>query len=382
MFIPLKRHLPRNVYGYILLAVIWLFTGFAMGTLILLVPLRVWINFVRENNLTPTTEKTVVIIIMALLVVFSFILSFKLFRWQYLKRKWKIKFVAVFVPAAAAAMALWAFMHPGIINNNEVSENVSSEFTVGPYPSEEKMKQLKKEGYTAVVSLLHPAVVPFEPSLLKDEEATAAKLHFKVIKAPMLPWIGDNAASLKTIRDIVLKGKGKYYFHCYLGKDRVNVVKNLIQQLTGKANTENAESPRTFETQGSFERGEIYKIDSAVYMTPFPTDEEVLSFFLAGNIKTVINLMDSADEEAKPWIEKEKQALQSMHIQYRIITVNENAKDKNIVPVLAAIDSLPKPIVVHHWSTSCPQSVLLRKNYFNKTKFRQVNLATKDEAAY
>jgi len=39
----------------------------------------------------------------------------------------------------------------------------------GPYPTYEELRKLQDDGYTAVVSLLHPAVVPFEPKLISDE---------------------------------------------------------------------------------------------------------------------------------------------------------------------------------------------------------------------
>lgn len=380
MIIPLKRQFPHNISGYIFLAAIWLFSGFVLGTLVLLFPLRMWVNFVRNNNLSATTENIVVILMIALLVVSSFKCSFKLFRWQYLKKNWVAKIIALVIPALAAMAALWLFMHPGIINNDEVNTVVSPKFTIGPYPTEEKMRKLKNEGYTAIVSLLHPAVVPFEPSLIKDEEATAKKLRLELIKAPMLPWVGDNERVLDSIKNIILKGKGKYYFHCYLGKDRVNVVKNLILELRGRVDNENPNNQRTFEAQGVFERGDIYKIDSAVYMTAFPTDEEILAFFLAGNVKSVINLMDSTDKEATMRIEKERTALKKMNIHYRVITVNENANDETLIRLFESLDSLPKPLVVHHWNTTCPQSILVRKKYFDKTKYVQVNLAKKNEA--
>jgi len=378
----LKRSFPKNFKGYALLALIWLFSGFALGAAILLGPLRTWVNYARAHEFSSTVESLVVMVFILLLVVISFILSLKIYKWHRLSAKKLSGKLVLAIPALMAAIALWLFMNPQIINRGETSESVSSKFTVGPYPTEDKMKQLKEEGYTTIVSLLHPAVVPFEPSLLKDEEAATAKYGLTLVKAPMLPWIGDNEASLDSIKNIILNGKGKYYFHCYLGKDRVNVVKNLIVNLTGKVDEVNTESRRSFETQGSFERGEIYKIDSAVYMSPFPTDEEVLAFFLAGNVKSVINLMDSTDEEAKPWIEKEAKALQSMNINYSIINVPEDAKDKDIVMVLDSIEHLPKPLVVHHWNTTCPQSILFRKNYYLKTKFVQINLATKDAATY
>lgn len=382
MIIPFKKQLPASFSGYLKLATIWISLGFALGTIILVGPLRLWVNYVRSNNLPPGIEKGVVICMIAILVYFSFTVSIRLFQWQLLSDYvWASK-ATLFIPLLLASIALWFFMHPSIMNKGEASENVAAKFTIGPYPTEERMKELKAQGYTTIVSLLHPAVVPFEPALLKEEENVAAKLHMQLIKAPMLPWIGNNDNALKIITDIVKNGTGKYYFHCYLGKDRVNVIKNLIINLKGAEQMEDPHTSRTFEAQGSFERGEIYKIDSLVYLTPFPTDEEMLAFFLAGNVKSVINLMDSTNVEAKPWIRREVAALSSMKISFVEIPVSESATDKDIAPIFKLIDSLPKPMVIHHWNTTCPQSILFRKDYFKKTGFMQINLATKNAATY
>src|SRR5207244_3950217 len=146
-------------------------------------------------------------------------------------------------------------------------------------------------------------------------------------------------------------------------------------KLTGNVKAENPQSERTFEIQGFFERGEIYKIDSSVYVTPFPTDEEMFAFFLAGNIRSVVNLLDSSDEDANMRIKKESKALEGMNIVYRSMPVTEHSTEKDVLPILNAIDSLPKPLVVHQWNTTSEQSILFRKAYYNKSKFIQINLA-------
>ena len=382
MIIPFKKQLPSSFAGYIKLVVIWASIGFAAGTLILIGPLRLWINYVRTNNLSPGTESAVVICMIGLLVYFSFTSSLKLFQWQLLSDYTWASTATLFIPIFFALLSLWFFMHPSIMNKGETSENVNAKFAIGPYPTEEKIKELKVQGYTTIVSLLSPSVLPFEPALLKEEETNTVKLNMHLIEAPMLPWVGNNENSLKVITDIVEHGTGKYYFHCYLGKDRVNIVKNLIVNIKGAAGVEDTHTSRTFESQGSFERGEIYKIDSAIYVTPFPTDEELLAFFLAGNVKSVVNIMDSTDSESKSWLRKEVNALNSMKIAFAEMPVAESATDKDIQQLLRMIDSLPRPIVIHHWNTSCTQSVLFRKSYYNKTGIKQINLATKDAATF
>ncbi|HWB26297.1 MAG TPA: hypothetical protein VG738_12490 [Chitinophagaceae bacterium] len=382
MKLPFAQLYPSHFSGYIFLAFCWLFTGFAMGTIILLWPLRIWVNFARDNNLPSYIESAGVIVMILFLVVLSFRLSLQLFQWQLLSGTLWWRMAALALPCIAAIIALWLFLHPDIINSDNEGQNISEKFTIGPYPDETKIVELKKEGYTDIISLLHPAVVPFEPRLIKEEEAAAAKNGIHLIEAPMLPWIGDNEASLKKIENIVKTGKGKYYIHCYLGKDRVNVVRNMLTRLNGKTGNDAGDSRRTFEEIGSFERGDVYRIDSEVYVTPFPTDEEFLSFFLAGNVKTVVNIMDSTEKGAEPWIVKERKVMEEGNIKFKMMTVKALDAEPYLRRIIDSVNIWPKPLVVHHWNTTCRESVFFRREYYKAVKAKQVNLAIKEPVVY
>lgn len=375
----------RLLHSYLFMLVIWLFTGFAIGTLILLFPLRAWVNYVRESDLSSTTENAGVVIMMLILAVVSFVISFRLFKWHTAKRKGLITLVSLLIPMLCAAGALALFMNPDLVNSGSESSEVSKQFTIGPYPTASKVQDLKKQGFTGIISLLHPAVVPFEPSLLSDEEKATAKAGIQLVKAPMLPWVGDNTASLKTIEEIVKSGKGKYYIHCYLGKDRVNVVKNLIARVSGDFSSidqENPSSARTFEKQRAFERGDIYKLDENIYMPPFPTDEELLSFFLAGQVKTVVNLMDSTDADNKRWVRAEKKELDNAGLTFKSFAVTEATGAKKINAIIDSILTYQKPLVVHHWGTHFTTMKNFREAFYKKTGKTPINLTNNVPETY
>jgi len=305
-----------------------------------------------------------------------------LFSWHKKRAKILITLLAIAIPFISSAGALYLFMNPDLINSDTQNVSVTEKFTTGPYPTEAKIMELKKEGYTGVISLLHPAVVPFEPVLLDEEEVLLKKYNMQLIKAPMLPWVADNSSSLKIIEDVAKNATGKYYVHCYLGKDRVNVVKNFILNLSGPIQHVKKTKSRTMETQGAFERGDIYKIDSSTYFPPFPTDEELFAFFLAGDVESVVNLMDSTIEDNKPWIRKERASLQPVGITFKNFAVNESTGAAEIENIIDSISLLPKPIIVHHWNTSSPESKLFRKIYYQKTHHAQMNLATHDTETF
>jgi len=340
-----------------------------------------WVNYTRENAYSPLAEKLGVMALIIFLFIISLRISLFLFQWHTNQERRVITFYALAIPMFSAAIALWLLMNPQIVNKGTEQTAISQKFTTGPYPTIDKILELKKQGFTGVISLLHPAVVPFEPELLKEEEENLKKEHIELIKAPMLPWLADNTASLKIIEALAKEGKGKYYIHCYLGKDRVNVVKNMLLKVLGSdnVNSNEGESSRTFESTGSFERGNIYKIDTSVYMTPFPTDEEFVSFFLAGNVKAVVNLMDTTTAiDSRPWMQKEQRVLSANGLVFKNFAVGANMPEKQINSILDSLNKLPKPLVVHQWSTNSPESKLFRKYYYLRTKYTQKNLATND----
>lgn len=364
---------------------IWLFIGFALGTLLLLFPLRTWVNYVRENELSESAEKLGVVLMMLVLVIVSFLISFKLHKWHLAKKKTIITVLSVALPFLFAAAALALFMNPDLVNKGAETDEISQQYTIGPYPTASKIEQLKAEGYTGIISLLHPAVVPFEPGLLREEEAATKKFGIELVKAPMLPWIGDNTSSLKKIEKLVKAGKGKYYIHCYLGKDRVNVVKNLIAKVSGDASAIESESGathRTFEKMKNFERGELFKLSEDVYLTPYPTDEEFLSFFLAGRVKSVVNILDGSNQDNKKWIAKERTELQKASVEFRHYSMKEDPREKDINQIIDSILTLPKPVVIHRWNTVSSDVKLFRKIFSKKTGSIPLNLATNVPESY
>ncbi len=371
-------------HSWIFFVFIWLCAGFAAGTLILLFPLRWWINTVRTNQISEIYERLGVIGLILLLLLLSFWLSRKLFNWQKQQQRFAFSFISGFFPLVFAGAALILLLQPQFINTDSEQQQVSQQFTIGSYPTAEKIKELKAEGYTGIISLLHPAVVPFEPVLLAQEKAAALKYDIKLLEAPMLPWVSDNAASLKIIEDIIRTNQGKYYIHCYLGKDRVNLVSNLISRLAGEAliEAEAHTARRTFEQMGNFERGDLFRLGPEVYLTPYPTKEEFLAFFLAGNVKTVVNLLDSTDAADQKRIVEERDILKNGAIDFKNYTFHAIMPQKELLAMVDSVLKLPKPIVIHHWNTTCPEAVLFMKLYTQKTQELPLNLAKPDVRTY
>ena len=217
-------------------------------------------------------------------------------------------------------------------------------------PELERLEKLKADGFTAVVSLLHPAVVPFEPTLLSRERALVAEFGLEFIHAPMLPWVGNNAETLALLRDLAGRTTGRYYVHCYLGRDRVGTVRALIERLGETAVAEvHAQPPADFEfDRDRFERGPIIEIDEGVFVTPYPTDEEMFRFVLGGSFASVVSLLDPGNPDDIQWIDKERKALADYGVPFSLQPVSW--MDYSPAATLAAAEyvrSLPRPVLVH-----------------------------------
>jgi protein tyrosine phosphatase (PTP) superfamily phosphohydrolase (DUF442 family) len=361
---------------------IWLFNGFFLGTITLLFPVRWWATLVRNQQWDSGFENVGVILLIILLIVVSFRVSRALFRWQLMKKNVWISLSFWLIPFAFSLLALALLLQPNVMNGNTLNTQLNNQFVVGAYPDEAKIKQLKKEGYTAIISLLHPAVVPFEPMLLQEEKAIAKKYNLTVIETPMLPWVSNNAESLKRIESIARSAKGKYYIHCYLGKDRVNLVKKHISAIVGSSAVIGETTHRSFEEMGHFERGDLYKIGDKIYLSPYPTNEEFLAFFLAGSVKSVVNLMDSTSTEQKGRIVEERKILQNAGIHFSNLTVNQTTNTQVLTTIIDSVLHLPKPIVIHHWQSNSVHAIYFINAFKKQTQFTAINLNNKHASAH
>jgi hypothetical protein len=254
---------------------------------------------------------------------------------------------------------IFTFKPELLISNSETNDsfekNEGIEFYFGSYPDADKMEELKSENYTAIISLLHNMVIPAEPILMKKEADNATKTGIKLISIPMLPWIIENDSALIKIKQLAKNAKGKYYVHCYLGKDRVNVFKSIIEKENNAIKIKNNFAGRNIDTISKFERGKIYKLNSDIYLTPYPTDEEFFSFIFNGKIKSVVSLMDTKISGEKPFIIREGNIMKQYNMNFKNFPVKYSETNK-IKVLLDSINKLPKPLIIHNFSTQSSET--------------------------
>jgi protein tyrosine phosphatase (PTP) superfamily phosphohydrolase (DUF442 family) len=328
----------------------WLAVGFTLGTLTLLGPVRWITSAMRDAGASDLAERATVLAVIATYVAVSFVGSVALTRAVSGGALWR----RLAIPVGAWAMAvacLWLWMTPALVNGFQPVEiDTVARFTFGPYPERDRFEQLRADGFTAVVSLLHPAVVPFEPSLLARERELAEEFGIELIHAPMLPWIGDNADTIAQLKELAKQTSGRYYIHCYLGRDRVGVVRGLIERHGDAAVADVRAAPPTDVdfNRSDFERGPVTEIDDAVFLAPFPTDEEMFQYVLSGTFASVVSLLDPNNPNDVQWIDKERDLLEEHGIAFSLQPVPWMKYSPESARMAADhVRSLPRPVLVH-----------------------------------
>lgn len=348
----------RSQNHWLLFIPIWLMTGFALGTETLMGPVRWLADTSQRMGWPKSSEKGLVIFMMITLVAVSFWISLWFIRNISASKKRHVRLGIPLLLLLVSFGSLYFWLDPRNVNISSPLADMTTadaQYTFGSFPDKDKLQRLKDEGFTAVISLLHPAVVPFEPKLLEDEKRTTAEVGIELIHLPLLPWVGGNQDSLEKLKALVETGKGKYYVHCYLGKDRINIAKRIIENTKEgvKINAQRAEAGmRDIRDVVYFERGKIYPLEGEVFVTPYPTDEEFFAYILNGSIKKVVSLMDPEKERDVSWIKRERNALEEYRVPFEVFPVTSvKYNPQRVLRLAHKIKSYPKPVLVHGFSS-------------------------------
>lgn len=342
--------------------------GFFLGTLTLMGPARWAAAYARAHGWPETAERAALLLIIAALGAASLLLARFLAARTAAAAGKAARAALVLVPPAAAGLALWFWLNPALMIDKDAAEarldSADVQFVLGPYPEAARFAELRAANYSAVISLLSPAVVPFEPVLLERERTAAAAAGLELIHIPMLPWVSSNDHARAELARVAARGPGKYYVHCYLGKDRVNVFKRLVSETVVNARHSDSQpgSGRDLAERESFERGAVTRLEKGLFFTPYPTDEEFFAYILNGRVETLVSLLDPANPENLPWIKKEKE----ISAKYRLPLVShpwtalDAAGKKRAVKEIRA---LKRPAVVHAFLSAAPESADFIKTY-------------------
>ncbi len=309
--------------------------GFAGGVLYLLfflVPFEQWL---ADRG----TSQGLVDLILAALVVGWLLIGLcatAFFSWFFLSRRRDLPAgLGVLGALIVASFAVFYFLLDtqfmlALGGMNE--ESIEGErFTYGAYPDARKLEELEDEGYDGVITLLNPDI-PFENVLLKQELANGEQTDIPVYSQPMLPWISENEQSLREIEDLTADDTKRFYIHCYLGKHRVDYVRQMLDGAEG------GPAPRELEPlPKTFERGRLVPFDGEkIVLGPYPTEEEWFNFVVRRDVEEVISTLDPENPEDANWIEEERRIAQENGLTLTLKPLDAQAPDPEAVRELAA----------------------------------------------
>jgi protein tyrosine phosphatase (PTP) superfamily phosphohydrolase (DUF442 family) len=345
---PLRAHLrPVATFCYV-----WLMVGFFTGTLVLLGPVRWMTTAIRARRWEQGNEDLAVQAVIVLYVIGSALIAGWLVRRINGCRTRRARMAIPLSVTMAAALCLWAWMNPtrlaGAATMGTVNLANGAEFVFGPYPDRPHLERLKQQGFTAVISLQHPAVVPFEPPGIAAEIEAAKAVGLQFIHAPMLPWISKNDDALQRIRQIAAKGEGRYYVHCGLGRDRANVVKRMLELEGAPVKAEHGFTPPTTfadRINTPMERGRVWEVEQDLWLVPYPNKHEFFGNMLSGQVRHVTLVLDADDPTQAQWIAEARELLTEFAVPFRV-AAPPNGDTRLALDLIRAARQAARPSVV------------------------------------
>jgi hypothetical protein len=210
------------------------------------------------------------------------------------------------------------------------ASSAGDRFVFGAYPDVLQLRQMRGDGFTGVVSLLSP-LVPFEAVLIGEERDAVHAAGLTFIHVPMLPWISANEAALDTLRALARTGTARYYVHCYLGRHRTEVARYAMLEAAGAG-----AAPPRMTLPDSLERGPLIRFDSTVLLGPLPTRDEWFDVVVRSGTRRVIALLDPANRDDRPWIDRERSQAAGSGVAFLVLPVRRRADARAVADSVRA----------------------------------------------
>lgn len=353
------RSVPGRVVA--VFGLVWLTVGLVVGTAILVGPAG-WIADLAHRWGGPKAENWSLRLVIVGFVVGSFLLARALLRAAARRAGWRGAKLLLLATGALSAGALYQWRNPSALlarlagsRMATVSVGSGARFLFGPYPDRRRLVELKRLGVTAVVSLQHPAVPVEVPGILAERQA-ARELGLRFIHVPMLPWVSSNDEALRRLEQLARNGRGLYYVHCGLGRDRVQLVRHYLESLGAEVAGAATRRPLTLRDRPAqaargeipsvaMERGLPLEVERDLWIAPHPNAQEVLGYFLSGQVRVVVSVLDPRHPEQRRWLAEERAwfARYRVPFRHRAIASHDSAAARRL---WREIRSLPRPVVV------------------------------------
>ena len=289
-------------------------------------------------------------------VIFGILVSILYFLVILKKNRWRMAIAGVTFTILLLAGGLYYFLNTGtgLVQSSQGDIVEGERFTFGPYPEAEQLKRLEEEGYDGVISLLNPTL-PIEKPLLDKETKSGEKVGLTIHSLPMLPWVGDNSNTIKAIKELISQDDKRYYVHCYLGRHRVDVVKQVVNEELGESIDVRFLQPTTLE------RGSLFNFpDKNILIGPYPTEEEWFTRIKRGQVEEVLSLLSGSSDSQ--WTEKEQKTTADVELKLTSMPMQTPATVSEIRKIAEQALSTKERVYVHNFNDPVPilmlQSIL------------------------
>lgn len=113
-------------------------------------------------------------------------------------------------------------------------ESLDQRVIIGPYPSKEDFPLLIDNHVKVIISLLNPEI-PYESKLIMEERENALASGIQWVNFPMSSVLGhrfgeEYEKNAEKAAQFINEESGKTYLHCYLGKHRVESVREILNK--------------------------------------------------------------------------------------------------------------------------------------------------------
>ncbi len=300
----------------------WLTAGFCGGAVVLLMIAIPFEESLREHGWGQNAMNLMLSAIALSWVIASGLFAWNLVhRWAKGARLWLAHGALVILCAVVFNMFLKASTSlVSRFRGQQVS--VTDRFVFGPFPDRVRTEDLKREGFTGIITLLSP-LVPFEAVLLEQEREDARAAGLKLIETPMLPWVSSNHDALEKIRAIAREPSGRYYVHCYLGRHRADLAKFVIMEEA------DAGSARGEMLPARLGRGPVVYFGDTIVLGPAPTRDEWFENIVRAGVRRVFVLNDA--DTVPSWAINEDSWASSAGITVRVFPMNGPADGARII---------------------------------------------------
>lgn len=351
---------------------ILLSTAFILGTFTLSLIVTSMVIYLRHTGWLVSHESLILSCIILVLCFFILLFAKWLTIWftESHNKTSKITFSILMTLAMGICIIYWlpakeAYFSPTLVSDDK-------RFTGGPYPDAVSLMKLKSEGYTTIISLLDPLLLPSEPFLIREEDKAVASLGLSLVRIPLISGTVTSLDANKRIEALAKsEANEKYYVHSYRDPDRVLLFLKQINQfhiassktpLTLTTITPAIISEPTIKSAAAInghtsidlERGTTIQLDDHVIVSPKPTTSEFEQYFLM-----VRNVVSLNPDERPAQISEFIQSLKTHHINYYSMPIQLYPYDPEVVlKVVEKIKSLSGKVLVYSYNMP-PQSAAI-----------------------